>query len=80
MTTYADNTVGADQFDQLVLDASLCVSLAVGLEVAQVTDVALLILGGAVSLVLGVDLNLLAAIQPSTPSRETILLQVMLQL
>jgi hypothetical protein len=53
--TYANDTLGADQLDQLVRVASLSIALAVGLEVAQVTDVALVVLGGAVGLVVRVD-------------------------
>jgi hypothetical protein len=53
--TYANDTLGANQLDQLVRVASLSIALAVGLEVAQVTDVALVIFGGAVGLVVRVD-------------------------
>jgi hypothetical protein len=53
--TYADDALGANQLDELVLDAALGVALAIGLDVAQVADVALLVAGGAVGLVVGVD-------------------------
>ena len=56
----ADDAVLADELDQLVGDGALCVALAVGLEVTQVTDVALLILGSTVVLAVGVDLRVLA--------------------
>ena len=59
--TYADNALGADQLDQLVGVASLGVTLAVSLEVAQVTDVALVVVGGTVGLVVGVDCSALVA-------------------
>ena len=53
--THADDAVLADELDQLVGDGALCVALAVRLEVTQVTDVADLVLGGAVVLAVGVD-------------------------
>jgi len=53
--TYADDALGADKLDELVRHASLSVALAVRLEVAQVTDVAGLVLGGAVVFAVGVD-------------------------
>lgn len=55
MGTYADNAVRTNQLDQLISHAALGITLGIGLEVAQVTDVALLILGCAVGLVVGVD-------------------------
>lgn len=53
--TYANNALGADELDQLVLDTALGVTLAVSLEVTKVTDVALLVIGGTVGLVVRVD-------------------------
>lgn len=53
--TYANDALGANELDQLVLDAALGVALAVGLEVAEITDVTLLVAGGAVGLVVRVD-------------------------
>jgi hypothetical protein len=53
--TYANNALTANQLDQLVVHAALGVALAVCLEVTQVTDVALIVGGGAVGLVLRVD-------------------------
>jgi len=53
--TYANNALGSDELDQLVLMAALSIALAVGLVVAQVTDVAFLVVGSTVGLVLGVD-------------------------
>ena len=50
-----NDALGANQLDQLVRSAALGVTLAIGLEVTQVTDVALLVLGGTVGLVVGVD-------------------------
>ena len=49
------NALRADQLDELVRDGALGVALGVGLEVAQVADVALAVGGGAVGLVVGVD-------------------------
>jgi hypothetical protein len=37
--TYADDALGADELDQLILNGALGVALAIGLEVAKVTDV-----------------------------------------
>jgi hypothetical protein len=51
----AQHALRADQLDELVRDAALGVALGVGLEVAQVADVALAVGGGAVGLVVGVD-------------------------
>ena len=65
---YANNALGSNQLDQLVRDASLSVALAIGLEVTQVTDVALVIFGGTVGLVEGVDCHALAWIHSIIPS------------
>jgi hypothetical protein len=51
----AEHALRADQLDELVRDAALGVALGVGLEVAQVADVALAVRRGAVGLVVGVD-------------------------
>lgn len=51
----AEDALRADQLDELVRDGALGVALGVGLEVAQVADVALAVGGGAVGLVVGVD-------------------------
>jgi hypothetical protein len=64
--TYANNALSANQLDQLISVASLGVALTISLEVAQVTNVALLILGRTVGLVLGVDYSALAA-APNPP-------------
>jgi hypothetical protein len=53
--TYAQNALGTNQLNQLVLLGANGVTLSISLEVAQVTDVALLILGGTVGLAEGVD-------------------------
>ena len=50
-----NDALGANQLDQLVRGAALSVALAIGLEVTQVTDVALVVFGRAVRLVVGVD-------------------------
>lgn len=47
--------MGADELDVRVHDEALGVALAVGLDVAQVADVAGLVGWGSVSLVEGVD-------------------------
>lgn len=51
----AEDAVWADELDVLVFDRALAVALAVGLEVAQVSYVALAVLWGAVLLAVGVD-------------------------
>jgi hypothetical protein len=51
----AENALGTDQLDELVRHAALRVALAVGLEVAQIADVALAVRRGAVGLVVRVD-------------------------
>ena len=51
----AEDALGADQLDELVRDGALGVALGVGLEVAQVADVALAVLGRAVRLAVRVD-------------------------
>jgi hypothetical protein len=51
----AEHAFRADQLDELVRDGALGVALGVGLEVAQVADVALAVGGGTVGLVVGVD-------------------------
>lgn len=53
--TYANNAVWADQLDQLVGDRAGGVALGIGLEVSEVTNVALLISWGTVVLALWVD-------------------------
>jgi hypothetical protein len=53
--TYANDALRSNELDQLVLNASLSVTLGIGLEVTKVTNVALLVLGGTVGLVVGVD-------------------------
>lgn len=51
----AEDALWADQLDQLVLDRALCVALAIGFEVSEVTDVALRILWSTVLLAVWVD-------------------------
>lgn len=53
--TYAKYALGTDQLNKLVLLGADGVTLSIGLEVAQVTDVAVLILGSTVLLAEGVD-------------------------
>jgi hypothetical protein len=49
--------VGADQLDEAVLNASLGNTVAVGLDVSQVTDVAVLVGGSTVGLSEGVEVR-----------------------
>lgn len=53
--TYAENALSTDQLDELVLGGAVGIALGIGLEVAQVADVALSVAGGAVGLAEGVD-------------------------
>jgi len=53
----ADDALGADELDELVRHAALGVTLTIGLNVTQVTDVAVLVFGGAVLLAVGVEVR-----------------------
>lgn len=53
--SYTDDALRSNELDELVLNGSYSVSLAIGLEVAQVTNVAFLVLRSAVGLGEGVD-------------------------
>jgi hypothetical protein len=53
--SYANNALGANQLDELVLDASLSIALPIRLVVAQITHVAFLVGRSTVGRVLGVD-------------------------
>ena len=55
MKTYANDALGSDQLDELILDGSLGVALGISLEVAQISDVT--DVGGAVAVgcAVGVD-------------------------
>lgn len=55
MCTYANNAVGADELDQAVLSRALGVTLAISLDVAQITNMTGLVAGGTVGLVVRVD-------------------------
>ena len=51
----SEDALRADQLDELVAHRTLCVALAIGLEVAQVADVAVAVVGRAVLLAVGID-------------------------
>lgn len=53
--TYADNTLWTDQLDELVLNGANTVALSIGLEVAQVTNMADLIGRSSMCLSVWVD-------------------------
>lgn len=53
--TYANDRLGANQLDELVLDTALGIALSIGLNVAQVTDVADLVDAVTMGLVVRVD-------------------------
>jgi hypothetical protein len=53
--TYAQDALGTDQLDELVLHGAGGIALGIGLEVAQVTDVTVGIGGSTVGLAEGVD-------------------------
>ena len=57
IVTYADDALRADELDELVGHRALGVALSIGLDVAEVTDVAGLVRGSSVSLAEGVDLG-----------------------
>lgn len=52
--TYSEHTLLANQLDQAIADAALGVALGIGLDVAQVTDVALRIRRRSVGLAIRV--------------------------
>jgi hypothetical protein len=68
--TYANDALRSNELDQLVLNASLSVTLGIGLEVTKVTNVALLVLGGTVGLVVGVDWCSSAQVRPCLQSAQ----------
>lgn len=53
--TYTNDAIRADELDQLVGGGAGGVSLGISAEVAEVTNVALLVGGGTVVLATGVD-------------------------
>lgn len=53
--SYTNDGVGTNQLDEAVRDRALGVTLSIGLNVAEITDVAGLVGGGTVSLAVGVD-------------------------
>lgn len=53
--TYADDAIWADELDQLVGGGAGGVSLGIGAEVSEVTNVTLLVGRGTVVLATGVD-------------------------
>jgi hypothetical protein len=53
--SYADNALGSDELDELVGHRALSIALAIGLEVAKVTNVADLVGGSTMVLAMGVD-------------------------
>lgn len=53
--SYANDGVGTNQLDEAVSDRALGVTLSIGLNVAEITNVAGLVGGGTVSLAVGVD-------------------------
>lgn len=55
LITYAENGLRADQLDEVVLLGANGVTLSIGLEVAEVTDVTVLVDRGTVVLAEGVD-------------------------
>lgn len=55
VVTYANNALRSNKLDQLVCYRALAITLTIGLEVAKVTNMALLVGGSTVVLVEGVD-------------------------
>lgn len=56
----AENALRTNQLDELVSDGALSIALAVGLEVAQVTNVTLRVRWSTVSLAVWVDYRLVS--------------------
>lgn len=56
--TYAQNALGTDQLDKLVLSGTNSIALSIGLEVTKVTDVTVGVSGSTVGLAVGVDYDL----------------------
>lgn len=55
MTTYAENGLSANQLDKGVLLGAGGVTFGISFEVAEVTDVTVLVSGSTVLLAMGVD-------------------------
>ena len=56
--TYAQNALGTDQLDKLVLSGTNSIALSIGLEVTKVTDVTVGVSGSTVGLAVGVDYDI----------------------
>jgi hypothetical protein len=54
-STYAQDGLGTNQLNEAVLLGAIGVTLSIGLEVAEVTDVTVRVSGGTVVLAEGVD-------------------------
>ena len=53
--TYAEDALLANQLDEGITDAALAIALSIGLEVAEITNVALVVCWGSMSLAERVD-------------------------
>jgi len=60
----AEDALGTDQLDELVGDGALSIALAVGLEVAEVTNVTLAVGRSTVGLAVGIDCGPSSAVVP----------------
>lgn len=67
--TYANNALGANELDQGVLERALRVALGISLDVAEVTDVALLVGAVTVGRAVGVDWGGRVSSVPCSPIR-----------
>jgi len=65
----ADDTLGSDELDELVVDRSLGVALSIRLDVAEVTYMAVLIVRAAVGLAVRVDCRSGAPVSEAGPDR-----------
>ena len=72
--TYADDTLWADQLDELVGLVSNSVALGISCEVSEISYVTDLITWGTVGLAVGVDCAFLYQLNPSLYSSMPVLL------
>lgn len=62
--THAENAVLSKELDQIVGKGALGVALSIGLDIAQITYVALRVLRGTMSLGVGVNYEEIESVKP----------------